>query len=357
MENGQTEFDKLLRRYLNGTSSKAERKQLYELIVSGDFDEQIERDLLNSLKNEIDQPDSASETARMNKLYEGKIKSEISQTTAPFEKKKAGSRTFFRFWAMAASFTGIAVAAGLWYTSFSSEQGTPPFPAQTERPASAPQASLTRFLDKQLVHLPDGSTVLLNDGAELTYDNDSFGKAAREVNLQGEAFFDIRHDPARVFVVKSGEVKTTVLGTAFNIKSLPGNNEVQVTVARGKVSVGTGSRTYDLLLPDQQLTVNTANNTYLKKDLKSSVATEWQKGFLIFDDIAVGAAAEKLYQKFGVKVSFKKEMLKDCPVTASFLYNESLDHILEVISTIHDFRYSYVSDGSEVVIDGDRTCN
>lgn len=357
MENGQAEFDKLLRRYLDGTSSKAERKQLYELIVHGDFDEKIEQDVLNSLENEAYRPDSASETVRMNKLYEGKIKNEISQATAPPEKNEPGSRTFFRFWAIAASVTGLAVATGLWYTSLGPMQDTPRPSVQMELQASVPQASITRFLDKQLVHLPDGSTVLLNDGAELTYDNESFGKVTREVNLQGEAFFDIRPDPARVFVVKSGEVKTTVLGTAFNIKSLPGHSEVQVTVARGKVSVGTESGTYDLLLPDQQLTINTSNNTYLKKDLKSSVATEWQKDFLIFDDIAVGVAAEKLYQKFGVKVGFKNEKLKDCPVTASFLYNENLDHILEVISTIHDFRYSYVSDGSEVMIDGDGTCN
>lgn len=357
MENGQAEFDKLLRRYLDGTSSKAERKQLYELIVHGDFDKKIEKDVLNSLRKEAYRPDSASETARMNKLYEGKIRSEISQAAADFGKKEPGSQAFFRFWTIAASLTGLAVAAGFWYASLSPRQDTPRPSAQTEQQVSPPQATLTRFLDKQLVYLPDGSTVLLNDGAELTYDSDSFGKTAREVNLRGEAFFDIRRDPARVFVVKSGDVKTTVLGTAFNVKSLPGNSEVQVTVARGKVSVGTESGTYDMLLPDQQLTVNTVNNTYLKKELKSSVATEWQKDFLIFDDIAVGIAAEKLYRKFGVKVSFKNEKLKDCPVTASFLYNENLDHILEVISTIHDFRYSYADNGSEVVIDGDGTCN
>lgn len=352
MKNGQTEFDELLRRYLEGKSSKEERSELYSLILLGDFDEKIERDLLIDLKKEASRPDSYAETVRMNKLYEGTIKSKITHVAGGLEEKGIGSTNFFRFWPIAASFLGLVVAGGLWYNSLSSPQELSRLSVPTET-----RDPLIRFFDKQMVHLPDGSTVLLNEGSELTYDNQIFGNTTREVNLRGEAFFDVKSDSDRIFVVKSGDVKTTVLGTAFNIKSLPGNSEVQVTVARGKVSVGIESGTSEMLLPDQQLTVNTVNNTYLKKDLKSSMATEWQKDFVIFDDIAVGIAAEKLHQKFGVKVSFKNELLKGCPVTASFLYNEDLDHILEVISTIHGFSYSYVGNGAEVVIDGDGNCN
>lgn len=74
------------------------------------------------------------------------------------------------------------------------------------------------------MRLPDGSTVLLNEGSELSYST-SFGKQAREVTLTGEGYFDVQHNLSKPFKVLTGNVTTTVLGTAFNIKAYPGSRK------------------------------------------------------------------------------------------------------------------------------------
>src|SRR5690606_22184900 len=81
------------------------------------------------------------------------------------------------------------------------------------------------FSGKQFLHLPAGSTVILNKNSELGYDDD-FGTEIREVRLTGEAFFDVEHDPDHPFIVKTGDVNTRVLGTAFNVTAWPDQEEV-----------------------------------------------------------------------------------------------------------------------------------
>lgn len=355
MENRHAELTKLLNRYLGGFSTKEDRKKLYELIASGDFDEQIGDDILSSLKNEAGDPGSFSENARLEKLYQEKIRGQIRPGLSHIPAGR--TRNPAVRWLTAASLSGLILAAGLWFFNSGAPKTPDQLIADTPPPALVPKDPVMRFADKQLVRLPDGSSVLLNDGAELTYDPEHFGHGSREVGLSGEAFFDITPDPGKIFVVRSGAVRTTVLGTAFNVKSIPGRNEVQVTVARGKVSVGSDSRTYDLLTADQQLTVNTVTNAYLKKELKSDIATEWKNDFLILDDVAMETAAGALKEKFGVTVHFKNEKLKNCHITASFLNGENLDHVLQVICTIHDLSYSYQGDRSEVILEGDNPCD
>ncbi len=370
MENGQAEFNKLLNRYLSGTSSRQERNRLYDLMASGHFDEQIGDDILNALKSETNYRGSFPEVSlrhrsgasRMDRLYEEKIKGEITHESARLSGKGRqatipGTGRRPAWWLMAASVSGAIIAIGLWFFNSGTQKITDAPLVSDQLQVTEQEDPVVRFVDKQLIRLPDGSTVLLNEDAELTYDGLDFGRESRKVELKGEAFFDIAHDPEKAFIVQSGEITTTVLGTAFNVKALPGKNEIQVTVARGKVRVGSNSRTYDLLTADQQLTVNTATHTYLKKELKSTIATEWKNDFLILDDAAMDSVAEELHQRFGVTVRFKNEQLKNCHVTASFLNDENLDHVLQVVSTIHGFSYSYQNNGREIVLDGENLCD
>src|SRR5687768_11794332 len=84
--------------------------------------------------------------------------------------------------------------------------------------ASTHSAAALDMRQPGFIKLPDGSTVVLNGGSKLEFP-ESFAPDVREVTLKGEAYFDITHDPKRPFVVHTGKVRTTVLGTAFNIKA------------------------------------------------------------------------------------------------------------------------------------------
>src|SRR6266705_1203492 len=77
---------------------------------------------------------------------------------------------------------------------------------------------ITKPGSKSQVQLPDGSTVWLNASSNLTYDKD-FGKNLREVNLTGEAFFDVVKDPAHPFIIHTNVIDVKVLGTEFNVRA------------------------------------------------------------------------------------------------------------------------------------------
>src|SRR5688572_8298430 len=109
-------------------------------------------------------------------------------------------------------------------------------------------------MDPQFLRLPDGSTVLLNEGSKLEYPI-TFSGDTREVFLQGEGYFDIQHNPSKPFVVKTANVTTTVLGTAFNVKAFPSEKHITVTVTRGKVKVSKDEKVLGVITHDQQITI------------------------------------------------------------------------------------------------------
>ena len=84
--------------------------------------------------------------------------------------------------------------------------------------------------------LSDGSTVWLNAGSTLKYAN-NFSKENRAVQIEGEAFFDVIHDPLHPFIVNASSVNLTVLGTAFNIRAYHDENTIETTLIRGKVEI------------------------------------------------------------------------------------------------------------------------
>ena len=93
----------------------------------------------------------------------------------------------------------------------------------------------TQHGQKSTVVLEDGTKISLNSGSRLTYPA-QFDKDSREVVLEGEAFFEVTRNTEKPFIVRSGDLVTTVLGTSFNIKAFPTEN-IAVTVATGKVRV------------------------------------------------------------------------------------------------------------------------
>jgi len=117
---------------------------------------------------------------------------------------------------IAAILTGLALlGTGEYYYFIKPRQ-----PQQQARQTSPKPPDHTIHYNRYIT-LPDGSTVILHAGSKLDYPV-SFNGNTREVNLIGEGYFDVQHDPARPFIIHTGHLKTTVLGTAFNIKANAG---------------------------------------------------------------------------------------------------------------------------------------
>jgi len=203
---------------------------------------------------------------------------------------------------------------------------------------------------KKQVTLPDGSEVWVNSSSVLRYPKAFSGKI-REVYLSGEAYFDIKHDVAKTFVIHTGGVVTTVLGTAFNIREDKNKHTVEVTVNRGKVSVANGNKLLGVLTPNQQISFNTLKSEAVKQTVDAGLFIAWQQTELHFDDISFEDAILQLQKQFNVKISFANEKLKACRFTGTALRGDKLDKILKVICAFNNTTYQTKADGS-IGIDG-----
>lgn len=200
------------------------------------------------------------------------------------------------------------------------------------------------------ITLPDGSLAWINSSSELEY-QPSFNGKSREVSLTGEAYFDVKHDKNKPFVVHTGEITTTVLGTAFNIKAGMASDKVIVTVTRGKVSVSKKDKILGYITPNQQLIyeVTSASNKKLVADARR--ITSWQND-IYFDDVTFEEATKQLEKRFHIRIIFLNENLKACRFSGSAMGNKNLDEILTRICAINQAGYQRKSN-NEILIVGD----
>ena len=202
--------------------------------------------------------------------------------------------------------------------------------------------------EHRLIVLPDGSKVWLNSNSKLTNDP-AFNNTSREVTLHGEAFFDIRHDSDRPFIIKTGEVKTIVLGTAFNIRAFPGENAVTVTVSRGKVRVEGENKKGGTITANQQITLNLQSEQIEEQAVDAAAVSQWIiNGDLILHDITMGDVEEMLEERYSADIRFDNTDLEKCRFTATFFQHAGLEEVLTAICLVNGATYE-IHDGFIII--------
>lgn len=204
--------------------------------------------------------------------------------------------------------------------------------------------------ERRLIILHDGSSVWLNKESKLQYP-DAFSENRREVSLTGEAYFDIKPDPSRPFIIHSGEIKTTVLGTAFNIRAFPEEASVVVTVTHGRVRVEDNNRNEKVLTDRQQLLINVAGNHVVQQQVADNLDTKWKEEDLILDNITFAEARKLIQERYGVEIVFQNDALKSCRFTSTFLKDASLNQILTAICIVN--RATFEIEGNTISIKGE----
>lgn len=160
---------------------------------------------------------------------------------------------------------------------------------------------------KLTVHLRDGSTVKMNSGSSIKY-NDYFTDSSRVVYLTGEAFFEVAKDSNRPFKVITENSITTALGTSFNVKSQKLDNSIAVSLLSGKVSVENliDSNIEKVIIePGQQAIIN-GRQPILIKPFDLDVLS-WKEGVLVFKKDSHLEVFEKLESWYGVKFQINSD--------------------------------------------------
>lgn len=220
----------------------------------------------------------------------------------------------------------------------------------------------TRNGSRSRATLPDGTEVWLNGGSRITYQRDMNTQQKREVYLSGEAYFKVAKDADNPFVVKTDRMAVNVLGTAFNVKAYPNEEQTETALISGSVEVvpADDQNRRVQLQPNQKFIIRHTQDGNAKPTLGYSVEqvkvngqddlineTAWCDNVLVFDNESFGSVALKMERWFGVKVYLTDKKLKAYRFTGTFK-NESLPQILEALKVTSSFRCEIK--GNEVFI-------
>ena len=200
---------------------------------------------------------------------------------------------------------------------------------------------------RKKVLLPDGSEVLLNSNSSVSW-NAAFNENDRQIILTGSAFFKVAKNPQKPFVVHSGTLSTTALGTAFYIEQLPSANNIQVSLLEGKINVEqAGNDHRNIVYPGEEISYNISSRLLQKQKFDRTALQNWLNGDLSFTNTKLKDILTEISFWYNINIQLQNTSLADKPVTGS--YKEApLDDVLKVMS--FSLGFTYTTNGSTVII-------
>jgi len=213
----------------------------------------------------------------------------------------------------------------------------------TKTPAPVTYASVTtKRGQRRKLTLPDGSRLILNAGTSLSIPSD-FGEKTRELILTGEATFDISQHAEKPFIIHTGNMRTVVLGTSFNIKAYPGDKAMQVAVLSGKVRIEKKEQQKlrvlaESMIKDQLLTYEENTGKHELKKCNAADIAGWQENRLFFDQATIEEITDVLERQYNVNITLIGTTKRLCRYTLQ-LKNESLNNALLLLEQLSGISY------------------
>lgn len=346
------EIEKLLERFHEGVSSPEENMQLLQILDKNS----VELDMLaQTIWDQSSREEESLDKTSILKSVHQKLNFETHSSPALTHSKTNVIKLVLRYAAIFLIGFGLA-----WLFFARNSAGIKP---------SADFYKVTvAYGSKSTIELPDGSTVTLNSGSTLKYPS-VFAAENRTVILDGEAFFDVKKNPSKPFLVKTKDITVKVLGTTFNVKSYPDDNLTEATLVTGKVEIIRNNDNSDLsksqntlvLAPNQKAVfyresdelalkveepkVETIEReaplelkVLVQKEIKTENVISWKNNILVFNSEPFGDIIKKLERWYNVEVTLKYTKLS--PVVFSGKFDkESVQEVLHALSLIEPFKY------------------
>jgi transmembrane sensor len=191
------------------------------------------------------------------------------------------------------------------------------------------------------VTLTDGSTVYLNRNSVLTF-RSKFASGKRKVALSGEAFFKVKHDDNKPFIVDAGKAEVKVLGTSFNVITNNPDNSVEVFVSTGSVMVSDNIGTQNLIL--EPGFIGTLNSGTSNKAINSNPNyMAWNTGMLVYTGQKLEVVFRDLKRVHNIDISADNPEILEKTIRTVF-DNQNEETIIRIICTTFNLRYK--KDGS-----------
>lgn len=207
---------------------------------------------------------------------------------------------------------------------------------------------------KSAFTLPDGTRVWLNAASQLSYSKSFQEQPSRQVWLTGEAFFDVTENKVKPFTVETDAIKINVLGTAFNVKSYAGENNIETTLVRGKIMI---TRTDDtqhvkpvLLTKDQQAIYSRNSQKLSLSKVETGAVTSWTSGKLVFMNRPFSEIKKVLERWYGMEIWVENPHNLRCRFSTT-IDNEPITKILELFKATGNMAYE-IKENNILIIKG-----
>ena len=295
----------------------------YEIYLQDQFEKEVEQ---HFLQNE-DETEVKESNLKITKKYTSK---------KPDSTKKGGRN--FPIAAVLILFVGLIFSVLFIISQTDSNPGTKEIAETTVIPEiitkSTPRGRKFRM------NLDDGSFVHMNSVSSIVYPN-KFEDDIREIEIKGEAYFDIKRDESRPFKIKVKEYNVEVLGTSFNIQAYEGEDEFSVIVESGTVVVNLDEegKNSAVLEKDQKLIFNPKTNVTEIIDIKSSDELSWREGILRFESTPLAKAEKSIERWYGIDLVINNTDLYKKTLTGIH-QNRNLKSVIEALTYATGSKYT-----------------
>lgn len=322
MEEKTTYYNNLIAAYFSGEASPEEIKQLSEWLVQDTSNLELFEDYRKAWM--LTGKDAIFIKVNLDREWES-IASRIENGTKSSLTQLPGQRNSRTFklllnWKAAAALAVLLVAASaLFYLATGSKNIV----------ITADSGNLEQVL-------PDGSEVTLYQGSTIEYATD-FTSKTRGIELEGEAYFNVKHDAKHPFIVSREDIRIEVLGTSFNVNTKAGNDKINVVLTTGKISLYFDDKKAEgtILNPGDKAEISvSAKNISTGKNTDPNYMA-WKTRKITFDNTTLNQVIATLSKVFQKEIRLTDQQLSGCSLTATF-ENQSLTQILNVIGATLD---------------------
>jgi transmembrane sensor len=226
---------------------------------------------------------------------------------------------------------------------------------ESEKPAEKMMNEvIIPYGSKSMLTLGDGTKVWLNAGSKLAFPT-VFTGVRREVYMEGDAYFEVAHDPGKPFIVNAGEVSLNVLGTRFYLSSYSSEEEVIAVLMEGSVAIRENSafklsRNEALLEPGQKA-IYTRNNKEIsvKEESDPDIYIAWTEGWFQFDKESLYTVFRKLERYYDIDIVYDVTFVSDDMISGKLDLKDSIPDVMRTLARLADI--SYRIDNGKIYID------
>lgn len=325
MNGAQDHIDDLIGKYLAGEATAPERAELEQWIEANERN----RVYFKQLRLVFERASTVKST------HEFDVDAAWNKVSAKMQ-RGGRSASFPMYWNVLKVAAILLVAAGVGFLAY--------------QWVNQPIQTLAIVADKEIVRdsLPDGSLAVLNKKSSLKYTYNP-GSNKRTVVLEGEAFFEVKHDKEKPFIIEASDVIIEDIGTTFNVKALPESSSVEVYVESGEVAFYTLEDAGLNLVAGETGIYNRQTKSFARSITVDTNRLAYKTGIFTFHNTDLGTIINDLNSVYDVKVRLANPALTNCKLNVTFR-NERIEDILEIIAETLGLNLS--QEGGEYVLEG-----